>query len=77
MGYELNIDRQKYQKCDNCLFNKGCYVQEMQKEQEASGVGNDCLLYQDERDLPSFQRTARYPNVKDLPTYTVRIRRPI
>jgi hypothetical protein len=76
MGYELNADRKKYQKCDNCIFDNNCLVQEMQRLQEESSMGNTCLYYQDERDLPEKQRTARYQTVADLPIYTVRLRKP-
>ena len=76
MGYETIKERKLYQKCDNCLFNRACYVQETQRFQEDNGLGNDCLMYQDERDLPTAERTARYGVVADLPPYTVRLRRP-
>jgi hypothetical protein len=77
VGYELNVDRRKHQKCENCIFEKSCYIKETQMMQEKEGLGNDCTFYQDERDLPPWDRTARYDRVKDLPPYTVRIKRPI
>lgn len=77
MGYELNEDRKKYQKCENCLFLNSCFVKEVQSLQENLGLGNTCLMYQDERDLPPDQRTERYPKVADLPIYTVRLRKPV
>ncbi len=77
MGYEANAERKLYQKCENCLFNKLCFWQEVQRTQEADGTGNDCLMYQDERDLPVVQRTARYAAVAELPAYTVRLRKPV
>ncbi len=77
MGYETNVERKKYQKCANCIFNSNCFVQEVQRFQEDNGIGNDCLIYQDERDLPEDQRTARYQAVVALPAYTVRLRRPV
>jgi hypothetical protein len=76
MGYELNDERKKYQKCDNCIFITSCFVQEVQRMQEDAGMGNTCLIYQDERDLPPAKRTARYAAVADLPLYTVRLRKP-
>ncbi|HEX2910192.1 MAG TPA: hypothetical protein VH186_05245 [Chloroflexia bacterium] len=76
MGYEAVSERQKYQKCDNCIFIRSCFLQEVQRLQESGGQGNDCLMYQDERDLPAAQRTQRYQAVVDLPPYTVRLRRP-
>jgi hypothetical protein len=76
MGYESTAERQKYQQCDNCIFIKSCFLQELQREQEKAGQGNDCLMYQDERDLLPAQRTVRYKNVVDLPPYTVRLRKP-
>jgi hypothetical protein len=77
MGYETNADRKKYQKCDNCIFNMNCLVQDTQRFQEDNGLGNTCLYYQDERDLPEPERTARYQAVTGLPPYTVRLRKPI
>ncbi len=77
MGYESNKERKLYQHCDNCIFNQSCFVQEVQRFQEREDIGNDCLIYQDERDLPESQRTARYAAVADLPAYTVRMRRPV
>ena len=76
MGYTLTKDRRKYQKCDNCIFIKGCYLQELQRAQEKEDLGNDCLMYQDERDLAPSERTARYEAVKNLPDYEVRMRKP-
>ena len=76
MGYTLTKDRRKYQECVNCIFDKGCFLQELQRLQEKEGMGNDCLMYQDERDLPPSQRTARYDAVKILPEYDVRMRKP-
>ncbi len=76
MGYETNQERKLYQKCDNCLFIKGCYVQDTQREAEVRGEGNTCLMYQDERDLPPAARTARFAQVADLPPYTIRLRKP-
>lgn len=76
MGYTSTQLRRQYQKCDNCIFDKSCFLQELQRLQEAEGLGNDCLMYQDERDLPEVQRTVRYEAVKDLPQYDVRLRRP-
>ncbi|MEI7553978.1 hypothetical protein [Candidatus Chlorohelix sp.] len=77
MGYELIVERKQHQKCDNCIFIKSCFLQEVQRLQENSGIGNDCLIYQDERDLPEAQRTERYNAVAGLPTYTVRMRKPL
>lgn len=77
MGYTALKDRRKYQKCDNCIFNNACFLQEVQRLLEKEDIGNDCLIYQDERDLPEEQRTARYIAVKDLPVYDVRMRRPV
>lgn len=45
--------------------------------QEQAGDGNDCLIYQDERDLAPVQRTERYDAVKDLPMYDLRMRKPL
>ncbi len=45
--------------------------------QEQVGDGNDCLIYQDERDLPPEERTERYAAVKDLPIYDLRTRKPL
>jgi hypothetical protein len=76
MAYSSIDDRKKYQKCDNCIFIKACFWQEVQRMQEQSGQGNDCLLYQDERDLAPSLRTARYEAVKDFPVYDLRMRKP-
>ncbi len=76
MGYETNAERKLYQKCDNCIFNQACFVQEVQRFQEDNGIGNDCLMYQDERDLPESQHTSRFQVVATLPPYTVRLRKP-
>jgi hypothetical protein len=43
---------------------------------EKAREGNDCLIYQDERDLPTAQHTDRYALVKDLPIYELRMRKP-
>ena len=77
MAYASESERTQYQKCENCLFNKNCFWQEIQRYQEDSGDGNNCLFYQDERDLPDDDRTERYERVKDLPEYTLRIKKPI
>ncbi len=77
MGYETVAERKQYQKCDNCIFVKSCFFQETQRMQQDMGLGNDCLIYQDERDLPEGERTARYQAVANLPVYTVRMRRPV
>jgi hypothetical protein len=76
MGYETNLERKTYQKCDNCIFNANCFVQEVQRLAEMAGEGNTCLMYQDERDLPAIKRTARYVEVADFPDYTIRLRKP-
>jgi hypothetical protein len=76
MGYESVANRRQFQKCDNCIFVKSCFFQEAQRFQEKENIGNDCLIYQDERDLPEAQRTERYQKVVDLPPYTIRMRRP-
>ena len=77
MGYESNADRKKYQKCDNCIFHINCMMQDTQRFQEDNGLGNTCLYYQDERDLPESGRTARYQVVAGFPPYTVRLKKPI
>jgi len=77
LGYNSAADRKKYQHCDNCIFNTSCFWQEVQRTQEEAGEGNDCLIYQDERDLPPAQHTDRYGRVKDLPVYDLRMRKPL
>ncbi len=77
MAYSSVADRQQYQKCDNCIFIKGCFWQEVQRLQENGGEGNDCLIYQDERDLHPSEHTARYEAVKNLPEYDLRMRKPL
>jgi len=77
MGYSTVAERQQYQHCDNCIFNKACFLQEIQREQEKAKLGNDCLIYQDERDIAPALRTELYEAVKDLPEYEIRMRKPL
>lgn len=77
MAYSASADRRKYQRCDNCIFITACFWQEVQRMQEQANLGNDCLIYQDERDLPPAERTQRYQAVKDFPVYDLRTRKPL
>lgn len=75
MAYSELEQRRQYQRCDNCIFIRSCFVQELQRLQETF-LGNDCFFYQDERDIPARERTTRYIAVKDMPAYDLRIRKP-